>query len=267
MNIFLFELKMYRKSIISWSVSIFGLLVIFMSFYPTMASDSAIMDMILENYPKEMLKALGMDGTLSLSSIFGYLSFIFVFSQLCLAIQSSYYGFHFLSVEERELTADFLITKPISRKMIISAKFAAACTSLLITNFFTWIGTFISIFLFKNGNEFDREILMVLLSSLFFFQLFFLSIGMLISVLVRKIRSVLTFSMALAFGLYILNAVRGIIDGKILGFITPFYHFEPNYILEHGTYNMPMAVVSFGIIGISIALSYFLYMRRNIHSL
>ena len=123
MNIFTYELKMYRNSIIIWSISIAGLLVLFMGIYPSMAADAALMDMILENYPEAMLKAFGMAGSLSLSSVLGYFTFTFAFVQLCLAMQSSYYGFHFLSVEERELTADFLMSKPVSRRRIIISKF------------------------------------------------------------------------------------------------------------------------------------------------
>ncbi|NQT59092.1 MAG: ABC transporter permease subunit [Bacteroidetes bacterium] len=267
MNIFMYELKLYRKSIIIWSASIVGLLVMFMAFFPAIAADASLMDLILENYPKEMLKALGMDGSLSLSTIPGYLTFIFVYAQLCLALQSSYYGFHTLSVEERELTADFLMTKPSSRKQIITAKLLAASVSLVITNLFTWAGTFLGITIYQGGHTYNTGYVIVLLSSLIFFQLFFLSIGMLISVMVKKIRSVLTFSIALAFGLYIMNAVRGIVEGELLGIITPFYHFEASYILEHGTYNMPMASISFGVIIVSITSSYILYMKRNIRSL
>ena len=267
MNIFIFEFKTYIKSIIVWSVSIIGLMVMFMAFFPSIAADTTAMELILKNYPEKLLKAMGMNSSLSLSTIPGYLAFIFVFAQLCLAIQSSFYGFHSLSVEERELTADFLMTKPASRKLIISAKLSAALVSLVITNLFTWIGTFLSITLFKDGHTYNTGHLIVLLSSLIIFQLFFLSIGMVISVMVKKIRSVLTFSMALAFGLYILNAVRGVVEGELLGIFTPFYHFEASYILEHGKYNMPMVSISIGIIVVSFVFSYFLYMKRNIHSL
>ena len=267
MNIFTYEFKTYIKSILIWSLSITGMLVLFMSIFPSMAADATLMDKILENYPEAMLKAFGMSDGLSLSSVLGYFAFIFAFVQLCLAIQSSYYGFHFLSVEERELTADFLMSKPVSRQQIITAKFLAAFASLQITNLFVWIGSFGSIMLFKDGHEFDLGNLIILLLSTILFQLFFLSVGMIITVLSKKIRSVLMFSMALSFGLYILNAVKGVIGGDILGIITPFYHFDAAYILEHNKYNIPMVSISVGIIVVSLVSSYFLYQKRNIHSL
>ncbi|MBI9109114.1 MAG: ABC transporter permease subunit [Spirochaetales bacterium] len=267
MTIFLYELKMYRKSIIIWCSSISGMMFMFMAIYPSFAADASLMEMMLANYPEEFLKAFGMAGNLSLSSVLGYFGFTFVYIQLCLAIQSANYGFHFLSVEERELTADFLMSKPVSRRKIFISKFMAAFAALSITNIVVGLVSLASVAVFNDGNEWKAVNIVVLISSTVFFQLFFVSIGMLISVSVKKIRSVLAFSMSLSFGLYILNAMRGIFGGELLGIITPFYHFEPGYILEFGRYNIEKSVISFAIIFVSIVISWVLYSRRNIHSL
>ncbi|SHH73325.1 ABC transporter permease subunit [Clostridium grantii] len=266
MNIFKYEMKMYGKSIIIWSLSMIGLIVMYMLFFSAFAADAALMDKILENYPPELLKAFGMDGSLSLSTVLGYFSFVFVFVQLCVAIQSSNYGFHLLSVEESELTADFLMSKPVSRTKIFMSKFFAAFTSLTITNFFIWLGSFGAIMLFTDGAEYNGEYLIKLLLTTFLFQLFFLSVGMFISMCVKKVRSVLSYSMALSFGLYILNSLRSIIGGEILGLISPFYHFEPATILASGEYDFMLVGINVGIIVISIIGSYILYLKRNIHS-
>jgi len=94
-----------------------------------------------------------------------------------------------------------------------------------------------------------------------------MSVGMVISVSLKKIRSVLSFSMALAFGTYMINAVRGIIDSKLLGIFTPFYHFEPNYIMEFGEINWSLGIISLVLIVGSLVATYVLYNNRNIHSL
>ena len=267
MNIFIYEFKMYVKSVLAWSISIMALLTMFMAFYPTFGSDVAIMDKILENYPKELLKIMGMNTGMSLSSVLGYFVFVFVFIQLCIAIQASNYGFSFLSVEERELTADFLMSKPVSRSKILVSKFLAALLALTITNAVLWITSFTTIAIFSEGKDYNINNLILLLLTIGVFQLFFMSIGMIISVSVKKIRSVLSFSMALSFGLYILNALRNIFGGELLGILTPFYHFEPGYILEKGQYNLPLVFISIGIIIISIVATYILYLKRNIHTL
>ncbi|MDC7226816.1 MAG: ABC transporter permease subunit [Spirochaetales bacterium] len=267
MNIFIYEMKTYQNSIIIWSLSISALMLLFMAIYPTFAEDAALMESILSNFPEEFARAFGMGGNLSLTSVPGYFKFIFIYIQLAISIQSSNYGFHFLSVDERELTADFIMSKPVSRRKLVISKFSAAFSGLIITNTITTAAGLISIELFRNGNSYDAGNILVLMSSTFFFQLFFLSAGMLVSVSVKKIRSVLAYSMGLAFGMYIISALKEALGMKALGYISPFYHFEPGYMIEFGKYNMERASISFAFIIVSIVVSWNLYMKRDIHSL
>ncbi len=267
MNIFIYELKALRKSIAIWVTSLAAFLIMYMAFFPAFSEDAAILDSLMANYPEEMLKAMGLSGNLQLSSVIGYFAFTFAFIQLMLAIQASNYGFGILSAEERDMTADFLLTKPVSRRKIILSKFTAAFTALVFSNIAVWISSFITLEIFRGDQTYDMDKVVIMLTSVILFQLFFLNIGMLISVLVKKVRSVISFSMALAFGTYIINAVRAIIEGEILGFITPFYLFDPQYVLENGKYNTVPAIVAGVIIILSAVLCYKLYLRRNIHSL
>jgi len=207
---------MYFKSILNWVLSIGSVIFMFMVFFPTFAADTALMEQILAHYPEELLKAFGMDTELSLSTVLGYFSFTFVFVQLLLAIQSANYGFHFLSVEERELTADFLMSKPVSRQKILVSKFLAAFTSLTITNIFVWIFSFAAIELFNNGAQYDASHLITLLLTNTLFQIFFLSFGNVISVSIQKIGSVLSYSLGFTFGLYLLNTFRSILGWRII---------------------------------------------------
>ena len=258
---------MYAKSILIWVVNIILLLVIFMAFFPAFSSDASLLDKMLENYPPELLKAFGMGGTLSLATVLGYFAFIFTFLQLCLAVQAANYGFSILSVEEREFTADYLMSKPVSRSEILIAKFGAALLALTITNAFAWIGSFLAIELFREGKPYDFNHLILLLATIVLFQLFFLTLGMAISVMVRRIRSVLSFSLGLAFGTYILNTVRAIVGGETLGYFSPFYHFDPAVILDKGTINMPMVSISLAVVLFSILATFVLYTKRDINSL
>ena len=266
-NVFKYEIKMHLKSIIIWCLNIFAGLVILMAFFPAFGKDAELLEKMYQYYPEELLKAFGMNSSLTLASALGYFAFCFAMIQLFLAIQASNYGFSILSVEERELTADYLLSKPVSRFKILSAKFLAAFTALTATNAVTWLGSFVSIELFRGGKEYDAKTLVTLLSTIVLFQLVFLSIGMITSVLVRKIRSVLSYSLALALGTYMLNAVRSIVGGDLLGYFTPFYHFEAVSILDKGKLNIPMASISIAIIVIALGTSAVLYSKRDIHSL
>jgi ABC-2 type transport system permease protein len=200
------------------------------------------------------------------SSVLGFFGFIFLFCQVCLAIQASNYGFSLVSIEERELTADFLLAKPVSRPKILTSKLLSALTGMTITNLVIWISSFVLINLFRDGKGYDAGALILLLLTIVVFQLFFFSVGLLISLLLKRVRSVTPFSMGLAFGMYILNAFGNMIGEDSLEVISPFKHFEPNYILKNTAYNLPLVLISLCVILVSIPASYVLYSRRNIHT-
>jgi ABC-2 type transport system permease protein len=265
MNIYKQELKMIRNSVITWSISVSVLLLLFMTFFSTFAKDAALMNEMMAQFPKELLMAFGMTGV-DMSTVLGFFSFIFLFCQICLAIQASNYGFGLVSLEERDMTADFLLAKPVSRTHILTSKLLAALTGLTITNIVMWISTFVFIDLFRDGRAYDTGTLLLILSSILPFQLFFLTVGVLVSLFMKKVRSVTPLSMALAFGMYVISAFGGMLGDVKLELITPFKHFEPGYIITNATYDLPLVLISVSVIIISIAASYVLYAKRNINS-
>jgi len=265
-NIYKFELKTYWKSFILWSLGIIVLQIIMMIFYPTMARDAQMMDLIMENYPEELLQAIGLGEHVSLATVLGYYTFVFVFVQLLVGVQSAYYGFQFLSVEEREHTADFLFTKPVTRSRILVEKYLAAFTILGLTTLVVTASTFVSIELFRDGSGYEVGPLVIQLLSVPLFQLFFFSIGMLVTVGTKRIRSVISYALGFGFGLYVLNAFRSIVGGEFLGFFTPYYHFESSYILMEGSMPMDRAIISISMILLAHIITYFAYLKRNIRA-
>jgi ABC-2 type transport system permease protein len=201
-----------------------------------------------------------------MSTILGFYTLAFGICQLCLAIQAANYGFSLVSVEEREMTADFLLAKPIGRTKILTSKLLSAITGLTITNLVVWISSYIFINIYKGEQVYDGKALLLLFVSIIFLQLVFLSLGILISLLVKRVRNVTPFSMGLAFGMYILNAFGGMLGDDKMEIITPFNHFDPNYIIQNAAYDFPVVLISFTFIVLSIVGSYFLYTRRNIPS-
>jgi ABC-2 type transport system permease protein len=265
MNIYKQEFKMSLRSVIIWSLALIVLIFIVMSLFSGMAADAELMNEMMEEFPDELLAAFGMTG-LDMSTVLGFYSFIFLFCQICLAIQASNYGFSLVSIEEREKTADFLLAKPVGRSKILTSKLLSASTGLAITNIVVWITTLVTINLFRDGRAYDTTALLLLLLSIAIFQLFFLSVGMLISLLVKRVRNVTPFSMALVFGMYLLNAFGNMLGEDTLEIITPFKHFDANYIINNAAYDLPLVLLSVVIIIVSIVGSYLLYGRRNIAS-
>lgn len=265
MNIYLHELKIKIKSILIWSLSIAVLILVFMSLFEGFSKDSALVSSLMSKFPPELMAAFGMQD-MDFSSLLGFFALLFVFSQICLAIQAANYGFGLVSVEETDWTADFLLSKPVKRTSIMTAKLLAALTALLITELVITGASFLFLNAFRGGQEIPVKALVMLLLSMPVFQLFFLSVGMVISLMVKRLRSVIPFSMALVFGLYILNAFGGMVGEKSLEVISPFQHFAPSYIVKNAGWDMSLVPISIGVIVVCIAASYILYARRNVAS-
>ena len=263
MNIFLHELKSYLKSVGIWSVANFMIILVYFSAFTTISAEAAELEAMMASFPQELLIAFGMND-MDFTSLLGFFGVVFLFCQVCLAIQASNYGFSLVSIEERELTADFLLPKPISRMRILTAKLLAAFLALTVTNLAVWASSFFVIDLNRNGRDFDVSTLVLILSTIVLFQLFFLSAGVIISLLMKRVRSVIPLSMALSFGMYILNVFGTMIGEDKLEIISPFRHFDPNYILANGSYDLPLVMISVIVIVIAIPASYYLYGKRNI---
>ena len=118
-----------------------------MSIFSGFASEAEDLNEILAEFPEEFLIAFGMNG-IDMSTVLGFFGIALLFCQMCVAIQAANYGFALVSVEERDLTADFLLSKPVGRSRILTSKLLAALTSLAITNIVVWIGSFVFISLF-----------------------------------------------------------------------------------------------------------------------
>lgn len=263
--IYRYEMRQRWSSVGIWAGSLAGLLLMYMAFFPSFSADIAAMNQLLENFPPELKAAFGMNA-LDLGTLAGYFGLCFVFCQLCLAIQAANYGLSLVSVEEDELTADFLLTRPLSRPTILSSKLLAALTSLLVTDVLFWAVSLASIAMFKGDAQYEPRAIALLLGSAVIFQLIFFSVGLLLSLLVRRMRSVTPWSLGLAFGTYVISAFSGILGDVKLEYLSPFKHFDPGKIIRDLQYDMPLVLLDVVLVIVAIGASYWLYQKRDIAS-
>jgi len=264
-NIFVYEFRARLRSVIIWSVSLIALVFFFFSLFPAFANQAALLTQAMAKFPPALLEAFGMNKQ-DLSTLLGFYSFLLVFVELCLAIQAGNYGFGLVSVEESELTADFLLSKPVSRTQVMTGKLLAVFCSLLVTDAVVIMSTFIGLSMFNAGRTYDMPTLVLLLVSMLILQLFFLGVGLVISLMVKRVRNVTPYSLALGFGMYMLAAFSGMLGEVNLEYITPFKQLDPAYIVKNAAYNTPLLLLNVVITLIAIGASYWLYIRRDIHA-
>lgn len=267
MNIYRQEFKSNLKSTIIWTTAIVFVIVLFMSLYPGFAKDAQVVKEIISNLPEAVRKALEFDMDFDLFlSILGFYSFTFLYILLLGSIQAMNLGVSMLSKETREKTADFLLTKPVTREQIVTAKFLSAFTSIIITNIVFIIVSYLMIELVKI-DDYKFHVFLMMAVTLFFVQLLFMALGFILSVIIPKIKSVISISLPIVFGFFIISLLGSVIGDKVVSYITPFKYFDREYIILHETYQISYIIIELVIIIISITATYLVYHFKDIHSI
>jgi ABC-2 type transport system permease protein len=264
MNIFLHELKAYRKSTIIWSISLTLIVALFMSFYPSFAKDTEGFKKIMEGYPEAIRNLIGVNLG-NFFTILGFYCFPLSFITLCGAIQAMNLGTSIVSKEVREKTADFLLTKPVTRTTVLTSKLLAAFASIVITNIVYLAAASFSAYQVKT-EDFSFKLFIMLSLTMFFIQLIFLALGIIISVMVPKIKSVLTVSLATVFAFYFLGIFSSTTGEEAKRYLSPFKYFDTAFIIKHASFEASFLIVGAVIIILAIATSYFVYSKKDIHA-
>jgi ABC-2 type transport system permease protein len=263
MNIFIFELKAYRKTNIVWTLSIIAGMFFFMALFPTFARDAEEMNKMLQAYPESVRKALGL--TVDLATLLGYYSYVLLYVMLSGSIQAMNLGLSIISKEARHKTADFLLTKPVKRSFVLASKIAAAASSLALTSTCYVAAAYFTALLVKDG-PFDTEIFFLLSLTLFFMQMIFLSLGFIAAVVFTRIKSVLSISLGTVFGFFIINMLGSVFGEKTLRYITPFKYFDFVFIIKNGSYEFNFLILGALVTAAAFSLSFIIYSKKDINT-
>jgi ABC-2 type transport system permease protein len=265
MNMFLYELKSLRKSAITWTISMLALAALYLSLFPSIVAEAEEFKQLLGSYPEAIRAILGINLDY-ITSLLGFYSFIFTFIILCGAVQAMNIGVSILSKEGRERTADFLLVKPVSRTSIVSAKLLAALTAIALTNAVYNVATLLLANIIKL-EDFSNKLFVMINLTMFFVQIIFIAIGMFVSMFFNRIKNVLPLSLGLVFGFYFIGAFL-VTDNtdKLERMLSPFKYFDVFYILDNGSYESFYMIVGVVVVAISIAGSYLIYKRKDIHA-
>jgi len=264
MNMYIHELRAYRKSTIAWTLSMVAVIMVFLSLYPSITDDATAFKKVLESYPQPVLKAFGI-AVDYITSFLGFYSYIFMYIVLCGSIQAMNYGTSVISKEVREKTADFLLTKPVTRKQIYVSKLLAVLSSILITNIIYLVcSTFIARAVSKDSIDF--KLFYMISITLLFVQLMFFALGVLVSVILPKVRSVLSVSLSVVLGLFTLNMFSSVLGEETVRYFTPFKYYDAAYIIKNASYETSFIVTEIVFVVLSVLLSLFIYRKKDIHA-
>ncbi|MDF2613314.1 MAG: transporter permease [Clostridia bacterium] len=264
MNIFLYELKAYSKNTIVWTIALIMLVFLLLSLFPSFAKEAVSVQKLLKGYPEAVRKALGISIS-NISSFLGFYSFVFVYVVLCGAIQAMNLGIGILSKETRAKAADFLFTKPAARSKVMTAKLLASLSLIIITNtIYLMAATLIASMV--SEKSFDAKIFGMISLTLFFIQLMFMALGVVIAVLISNIKSVIPISLGTVFGFFMISMFGSVVEDDAMRYMTPFKYFDTAYIIKHSAYESSFMMVALLFISVALLISYGIYSRKDKHT-
>lgn len=262
MNIFLRELKANRKALIIWSVCIFLLVLSGMSKYTVYSSGNS--SEIFNKMPYSLKALLGM-GSFDVTKMSGFFAFLFPYLEITTAIHAVLLGSSIIAKEERDKTTEFLMTKPVSLSTIITSKLLAAFINILIVNVATLISSILIVNAYNKGKDISGEIAMFLL-SMFIVQLIFLSMGALLSAFMKNPKASGSVAAGILFGSFVISKITDLTDKiNAINVLSPFKYFSYQDIVNGNGLSVGISIISFVLIFIFYASTYFFYMRRDLN--
>ena len=255
------ELRQGKTSFLIWTASIGFLLAICIFLFPEMKGQMESVNDVFASMGS-FTEAFGMD-RLSFGTLIGFYA---VECGNVLGLGGAFYAAFcavgILSKEEKDKTAEFLLTHPVSRKRIITEKLIAVLiqiTAMNIIIFALSVGSIAAV-----GEAIPWEEISLLHLAYYLLQVELAGICFGISAFLRKGSAGV--GLGIAAMMYFLNLIANIADSaEFLKYITPFGYCEGADIVSNGS--LDSALVAVGIVlGIGgIIIAYLKYTKKDIH--
>ena len=260
MTLFKHEMRQARLSLIIWTASIGFLMAICILLFPEMKGE---MDSVSDMFASmgSFSAAFGMD-RINFGSLDGFYA-IECGNILGLggAFFAAFCAVTALAKEEKDHTAEFLLTHPVSRMCVITEKLAAVLAQIVIMNLLTLAISIGSMFIV--GEEIPWENILLMHLAYFLLQLEIGGICFGISAFVK--RGGIGVGLGLAVMMYFLNIIANISDkAEFVKYITPFGFSDGADIITSGEIDAVMVCIGMALGIIGIIAAYVKYTKKDI---
>ena len=262
MNIFLRELRANRKSLIIWCACMFLLILSGMGKYTAYSSGDQSAT-IFNEMPHSIKALLGM-GSFDVTTMAGYFAMLFLYVELSVAIHAALLGAGIIAKEERDKTTEFLMIKPVSRKVIITSKLLAAFINVLILNIVTSISSIVMVHAYDKGNSITNEVVQFMF-SMFIVQLIFMTLGATLAAILKRPKTSGSVTMCLLLIAFIISKITDLTDKlNLLNILSPFKYFSYADIVNGKGLEAAAVMLSILLIVFLAGLTYIFYPKRDL---
>lgn len=262
MTIYIKELKQSFKSLCIWTASIAFMMLVCVLLFPEMKGEMDSVSSIFANMGG-FTAAFGMD-KLSFGQLMGFYG---IECGNVLGIGGGFFaalaGISVLANEEKERTAEFLLTHPISRVSIITQKLLSVLTQVVVLNIVVVAVSLISAAVIDESFEMKEFLLLHVAYLIMQLEISCICFG--ISAFIRRGSIGIGLGLALAF--YFMNLVCNMTEqAELLRYITPYAYAEASNIISEGKLDTLLIVIGIIIAVIGAAVGFVKYTKKDIAS-
>ena len=260
MTLFRHEMKRAWKALLIWTLAIGFFLAIAIFVYPEMKNQ---MDQLSEAFASmgSFSSAFGMD-IMDYGSLTGFYG-VEIESTLGLggALFAALIGIGMLANEEKRGTAEFLLTHPVRRSEVVTAKLLAMLAQITILSVTVFLMTVGSIAAIGEAVPWKEAVLLHTAYFLMMVELGCICFGISASLW----KGGMGIGLGLAIAAYILNIIANLSDKvEFLKFITPFGYANGSVIVSDGRLDGMKILVGMGIAAAAAAYAYVKYSKKDI---
>ncbi len=260
MTIWALELKRGRTALLIWTAAISLMIALCIVVYPEISAQ-------MNDVSKLFSDMGGFSAAFGLDRIqFG--EFIGFFSVECGnilglggTIFASLLGISALSKEEKEKTAEFLLTHPISRKRVVAEKLCALFTQILILNAVVITVTAIAVFIIQEQVPIDTLALLFLSHIIMQLEIAAITFG--ISAFLRHGSQGI--GLGTTITLYFFNIIANLTEQTaFLKYITPFHYTDGGDIIADKALHWEYITIGVIFAVIAVFAAFWKYHKKDI---
>lgn len=262
-NLFFRELRSNALTLLIWTVVITALTALTMSFYGVFLENNQKILAMISILPEGTLQFKGISDVDDLFSVLGFYSANNVIYMLVLgSIYSIVLSSTILLREEYNKTAEFLLAWPLTRGEIFFSKAAVVFLNVLVINVVTAIAGYITLEIVKR-EPFSTNAFLVMSLYTLMLNLFFATLGLFMSTLVKRAKPITTLSIGLVLILYFIFTISNITESlSAIGYVSPYKFvnldtLNPNYGIEF------ISVLYFAGLTLLLTMTSFRFYRRK----
>ena len=260
MTLMLFELKRNRLSLAVWTAAIALLLLVCLAIFPDMKGQVNELNAAFSSMGS-FTEAFGMD-QLNFGELMGFYG-LECGNILGIggAFFAAYIGVNALAGEEKNRTAEYLLTHPVSRSSVVFEKLACVLCQILILNAVSMLTSLIAVRAI--GESLQMKEFLLLHAAYLLLQAEIAAVCFAVSAALR--RSGIGAGLGLAAVLYFLNLIANITeDAEWLKYITPFGYAEAADIITNAEIAPVPAAIGCLVTAAGIAAAFIIYDQKDI---